>query len=119
MIPIDQTKFGMPNGNCMAACIASILEIPIETVKIKESDSWYKDVNGWLHTEHGLALMTVTKIPYWFKGYLILCGVSPRNIEHATVGQVVEGVATIVHDPHPSRDGIADITEIMVLVKSD
>lgn len=118
MIPVDQTKFGS-DGNCMSACLASILEIGIEEVQCKDEDNWYKKTNDWLQAEYNLALMTVTKIPYWFKGYLIMCGESPRGIEHATVGQVVEGVATIVHDPHPSRDGIPDVTEIMVLVKAD
>ena len=103
----------------MSACLASILEVDIETVKCEETDNWYKDVNLWLQAEHGVALMTVMGIPYWFKGYLVVCGESPRGWEHACVGQVVQGRATVVHDPHPSRDGILEVTEIMVLVKAD
>lgn len=32
MIPVEQTIFTPPHGNCHAACIASILELPIEKV---------------------------------------------------------------------------------------
>jgi hypothetical protein len=33
MIPIYQTSFGAPpGGNCLAACLASIFEVPIEEV---------------------------------------------------------------------------------------
>lgn len=28
--PVDQTLFGRPSGNCLPACVASILELPIE-----------------------------------------------------------------------------------------
>lgn len=32
MIPVDQTTYGHTDGNCFSACVASILEIPIEEV---------------------------------------------------------------------------------------
>ena len=31
MIPVTQTTFA-PAGNCLAACLASILEVPIEAI---------------------------------------------------------------------------------------
>lgn len=30
MKPVDQTIFGKPGGNCLAACIATILELPLD-----------------------------------------------------------------------------------------
>ena len=32
MKPVDQTSFGFPGGNCFSACVASILELPIDDV---------------------------------------------------------------------------------------
>jgi hypothetical protein len=32
VIPVFQTKFGMPYGDCFAACVASILEMKIADV---------------------------------------------------------------------------------------
>jgi hypothetical protein len=34
MTPVYQTKRGDPDGNCMAACVASLLDKPIEDVDI-------------------------------------------------------------------------------------
>ncbi len=118
MKPVDQTKFGL-EGNCMAACLASILEVNIEDVQAKETDNWFKDVNLWLQKEHRLALMTVSGSPFWFEGHLIVGGPGPRDQEHACVGARREWVITIVHDPHPSRDGLLKKEDYMVLVKAD
>lgn len=30
MKPVTQTKFGDPEGNCLMACVASIVEVPID-----------------------------------------------------------------------------------------
>ena len=124
MIPTDQTAFDL-DGNCMAACLASILEIPIEDVQCKETDNWFKDVNLWLQREHKLALMEIKRIPYWFQGYLIVSGKGPRGLEHACVLMMesflseADCMVEVVHDPHPSREGLPKITEIMALVKAD
>ena len=32
MKPVDQTLFGEGRGNCLPACIASVLELPLEAV---------------------------------------------------------------------------------------
>jgi len=34
MTPVYQTKHGSPHGNCMAACVATILDKPIEDVDV-------------------------------------------------------------------------------------
>lgn len=56
MIPTLQTNAG-GRGNCMAACLASILEIPIEEVpdyRAVESagGSWMNAFNTWLSKHH-------------------------------------------------------------------
>jgi hypothetical protein len=37
MKPVFQTRYDPPNGNCMAACVASILELPLDDVDIDVS----------------------------------------------------------------------------------
>lgn len=54
MIPVRQTK-----DNCMAACWASILEIPLEVVPDYQAirragGSWLNAVNTWLSKHHGV-----------------------------------------------------------------
>jgi len=114
---VDQTRFGKPDGNCMAATLASILEIPIETVDphVINNSKWVNNLNKWLQEEYGLALVNTKHINFGYKGYLLLAGETPRGLLHSCVGQIVEGIFTVVHDPHPSRAGLIEITEVSVL----
>ena len=113
MIKTDQTIFDLGKGNCFAACVASILEIPITEVRHftdGESLHWREEINEWL-AERGLFFIDVSLngdirdelVRFW--GYHLILGESPRrgDIRHAVVGYKGE----IVHDPHPSRAGLA------------
>ena len=43
MKPVDQTRTGVPYGNCMEACFASLLEVPLLEVPDlggKKFDDW-------------------------------------------------------------------------------
>ena len=56
MIPVQQTNTN-GRGNCMAACLASILEIEIETVPDYRAieaagGSWLNALNTWLTKHH-------------------------------------------------------------------
>lgn len=117
MKPVDQTQFE-PNaddpaktGNCLSACIASILELPIEDVPtFAAHEDWWERAVAWLD-ERG---HTIWPIPTWILDALtvspdaldcwyIACGKSPRgDFNHG----VVASGAHIAHDPHPSRDGL-------------
>jgi hypothetical protein len=110
MKPVDQTILAPPDGNCFAACLASILEMPLAEVPNYKSDQWVTEFNAWLKPR-GLALLTIT-LPegienmsqderrYFLPGYCILAAQSPRyDCLHAVV--VHDG--EIVHDPHPER----------------
>ena len=49
MKPVDQTRFGSPDGNCFAACVASLLEIPLEEApNLMNLDEWYRAFEVWL-----------------------------------------------------------------------
>ena len=114
MVPVTQTIFGAPNGNCYAACLASILELPIKDVP--NANGNIDSVNRFLATR-GLG---VVRIPYsesaWKTirrgAWCILFGVSPRELLHAVVGK--DGV--MVHDPHPSRAGLRRIEGVDLFV---
>lgn len=125
MKPVDQTIFELGRGNCFAACLASILELPIIDV-IHFPDGkyplWRDIVNDWLASKDmffiDIALnndMRDSQVRYW--GHHIIMGDSPRSgdIRHAVVGYQ----GKIVFDPHPSRDGLIgdDFTYGMIVKK--
>jgi hypothetical protein len=99
MIPVMQTLTRVPEANCFAACVASILEVSIEAVPNFDGDDWYQRWNAWLRPR-GLALLTwpASEGGWRPEGYSILGAESPRgDWAHAVV--CLDG--EIVHDPHP------------------
>jgi hypothetical protein len=116
MTPIEQTILTPPDGNCFAACVASILELPLETVpNYKNPDgphdhSWWFNWQRWLQPQN-LALIgwpdPIAPDPDVcadiLRGYSI-CTVRyeyPRGgVNHAVVCLNGE----IVWNPHPLRD---------------
>lgn len=131
MIPVDQTRFGRGEGNCWAAAIASILERPLEDFAAFHEAfclwaAFYEEGRDgecpWeIRVGHRVALAEMgwsisyqdnflePMIP---RGYAIASGPGPRGCDHATVA--LDGV--IVHDPHPSRDGLLEISYFEWLV---
>lgn len=141
MIPVTQTKVVVKNlagetvinGNCWAAAIASILELPITEVPNFEV--------LFPHTERtGVQWMDLTRSFLFYKGfryepydkfkcfhpelipgwnqehimglrnrladqYYLVSGPSPRGVNHVTIWQN----GRMVHDPHPTREGILDL----------
>ncbi|MFN3652215.1 MAG: hypothetical protein ACK47B_21770 [Armatimonadota bacterium] len=90
MIPVEQTILTPPLGNCFAACLASILECPLEIVphltrEEGETDEggarywnrireWLRpynlDLGGWMVREGGMipsgyTVLTVDYGPWW------------------------------------------------------
>jgi hypothetical protein len=121
MNPVTQKylHIGKQKGDCWRACLASILECDIEL---------FPDPNvitDWptLYTE---TLVAIEKLGYKYEsipvslfhenGYCIAIGKSPRSkrkrITHAVVWN-----NGIVHDPHPDKTGLYDITRFEVFTK--
>jgi hypothetical protein len=103
MKAIFQTVFNDQEGNCLQAAIASVLEVPLDTVPhfaLEPEHTWWQSMNSWMQARHGLAVICV--VDGWDapKVYHLITGLSPRGVEHATVGYAGE----IVHDPHPRSD---------------
>jgi hypothetical protein len=126
MIPVTQTKTHIPGeqrGNCMAACVASILELPIEAipdVDAVERAGWHftNVLSSYLAVHHGLTYATVpdylmggVRVP----GYHVIGGPTVRTpatgIHHAVVGW--DG--KMVWDPHPARTGLTEVRDWSVL----
>jgi hypothetical protein len=126
MKPVLQDKFGKPDGNCFAACIASILEIRLHDVPAKfygtgdwgnDSDKFFAELNEWL-SQFGLSLMTINcedpekHLP---EAWLIIGGMGPRGIEHCIVGWKNEER----HDPHPDGGGLTAVDCWYIFIPRD
>lgn len=110
MKPVDQTVFGYPNGNCFAACVASLLELPIEEMPSIEGKGFYVVWEKWL-AERGLAIADIPAgSGSWIPGLSIVTGKSPRGGVTAsgkpTLHAVVARDMKLIHDPHPDRSFI-------------
>lgn len=99
MTPVKQTKFSTEseNGNCMAAALASVLDLPLDSVPAFEEMQgvWKTVFLEWL-AERGLTVKTQTFPP---DGLAIATGPSERGVHHA----VVVNSGQFLHDPHPSN----------------
>lgn len=120
MIPVDQSKLHDPprqNGNCLAAALASILEIDIEDVPEFEDMSyteWYPRLKKWLELLGFHLLIWDEEI--YLPTFFIAHGPSPRgDWEHSVIYKGTK----MVHDPHPSREGLERITSVWALLPID
>lgn len=104
MIPVTQTVDGWPRGNCLMACVASILEEPLDALPdLFDEGSRRGDPERWWW---GILLECLAK-----RGMTARCeesDVPPRGLAIASVRMpgvpghaVVTLNGAIVHDPHP------------------
>jgi hypothetical protein len=128
--PVDQTKFGQGRGNCLAACIASLLDLPLDQVFDipqggKDPDYW-DIVDRWL-AERGLGLAYVNfegvpadlpptsratfRFP-WGSHYMAW-GPAARGLDHS----VIYCRGQLAHDPHPDRSGLIQVKQVAFLVR--
>lgn len=120
MKPVDQEFIHKPEigqyGDCQRAVIASLLDLEISEVPHFLADAKGDSVGYWEGLQgfliaRGFAWLTVpARCGAAFFGcergvYHEIAGPSPRGngVSHAVVGMNGE----IVHDPHPSRAGLA------------
>lgn len=114
MTPVKQNvlhdKQGIGNGNCFAACIATLLDLPLWMVPPFEQmfgrDDWRLRSGLWLKQFYKSDLVRtggheVASMPTFY----IANGRSPRGVYHSCIYS--EG--KLVHDPHYSDAGIAEV----------
>lgn len=100
-------------GNCLQAALASILDLPLTEVPHFVQDDhdhpddperhWFTRMLAWLDAR-GLNLRDGSNAP---SGSLVLAlGTSPRGLGHI----VIQRDGEMVHDPHPDRTGLVDVS---------
>jgi len=119
------TIFEDGKGNCYAACLASILELPLEEVPnfVTIGEDMDSAIDEWL-APRGLMRVelvlsdqeavnkTLFRLRPGGSGFCILSGKSPRKRAdgrdkgHGVVAKCGGWGLPIAHDPHPSRDGL-------------
>jgi len=117
MKPVYQSRFGQ-NGNCLAACFASMLECPLEAVDFScgdhAEDAWAAVANEKLRP-FGVYFLDVradlAHIPT--DAFLIGNGMSGRGRMHSVIYQN----GRHIHDPHPDGGGIVKLDFITLLVR--
>lgn len=122
MIPVMQTLFGNPAGNCLMACVASIMEVPLEQFpdlyEAEEAGKEWWEVMREAVREHRWEI-TWIRDPFSKTyrlapvGYAVAGGPSPRATPSLEDDAQHPGHAVVcldgemVHDPHPDGDGLA------------
>jgi hypothetical protein len=138
MTPVFQTLFGGDEGNCLPACVASILELGIGDVPNfcagQDDGSWFDRLSDWL-AEDGLCAVHVPFVDSdpgtapapedldfvseWMKrrriGFAIVNGYTERGLSHSTVW--CDG--KLVHDPHPLPSPLVNVVSVIVLAERD
>lgn len=142
MIPVDQSVIdaGSGLGNCFSACVASLLEMPIENVPTfhlrgERDNVWMSRLDAWLepfglyalhfeikpaHHEfvtEGIYKLRSAEIPG--RGLsvppnvlYIRAGLSPRGHQHAVIAKG----HYIVHDPSPTKTGLLSTAGFCLLI---
>lgn len=120
MKPVIQANLGDPangalGGTCLRAAIASLLELDeadVPDFANEPGDDWFTHCQQWVHgrTGYWLTYIPITPLhavpldalPYEPPGWSLLSGFSSRETKHVVV--CLDG--QIVHDPHPSGNGL-------------
>lgn len=116
MKPVQQSKLYLPDaahhGNCLAACLASLLELPLWMVPPFEEmfarGNHFPRMEEWLLRLFKMQIIhtsghEVDKLPEFY----IANGYTVRKTYHA----VIYSRGALVHDPHYSGDGIQAVVE--------
>lgn len=131
MIPVKQTKYGRGNGNCLAACVASILCVNIDNIPDFNVDGyWFEELKDfcyntglslihWNHSEFNKLIVTNCHL-------IAVCELKGEEELHAVIGKAKiisvseDGKYTwefnIEHDPNqigtPPLKGIVSFIHI-------
>lgn len=90
-------------GDCLRACICSILEISDEDVPnfVEDEDYIQKIYDFFRENGYKYCISSSDKAPEDVDYYMVW-GLSPRGIQHS----VVYSQGKLIHDPHPEGGGV-------------
>ena len=142
MTPTNQTKFSaftskgerITYGNCLVACIASVLDVDIHEVPnlytlygitrpqppdAVDTPYWAEVLNVWMREKHGKELEIMTALAYAsrvtkdanYPRTAIVKGMSHRDKPHCCIYHL----STLIWDPHPSREGLKETKHVYVI----
>ena len=112
-----QTILDGVDGNCLAACIASLLDVDVDDVP-NPRDDWWNDVNKWLRENHACEMMNITfnenhmpSVP------MIAVGDSPNypGKYHAVLWKG----KSMIFDPSPTNNGLKGKPEYYIVMLGD
>jgi hypothetical protein len=121
--PVDQQIIDDGRGDCLRACVCSVLGLdPAEVPNFAELD-FFNGLNQWLEPRGRqfiwIAISHVHSLTGFYFGhapeYLLVYGESPRlrvdggKKQHIVVMRPKGYGAELVHDPHPDRNGLVNI----------
>jgi len=121
MKPVFQTRFGGSDslaeeqGNCLAACLASIFELTLDEVPdpiMDEGAEWFREIQDWLR-ERNLWIVALEGVfAYEHAAYTILSCKSTvlPGEKHVVVAYNGE----VVHDPSPRAKSVGEIEQTWV-----
>lgn len=121
MTPVDQTN-DVELGNGLQACLATVLDLKMADVPDfmrMHGPRWFIELRVWL-AKRGKTAVYVSTLNslvghvYPHDLHWIGIGDGPRGVRHA----VVCLHNAIVHDPHPSRKGLSEIEDALVIISN-
>jgi hypothetical protein len=116
MKPVFQNKHGTDDGNCFEACVASILEIPLESVPpfvLNNPEDWWDKAVLWLASREYSGVWLPNDGNHIPKGFHI-AGCDRQMTPHGEIGHVVvtddgKPIHCPTHGNHPRiPDGIKE-----------
>lgn len=118
---VDQTILYNPEdreerGNCTEAAVASILGLSLEEVpdfRANGLDQFWPSFHRFFR-KHGFEAITMQG-NFCPKVLYLASGISPRGVSHMVLMQGGE----LVHDPHPSKAGIAEPQHMWLIAPID
>ena len=125
MIPVMQTKFATcaddgtitQRGNCLAACVASILEKSIEEIpELVALDPKFDQLyalRGYLESLDMSLILLMRTMDYHpiSNGWYIVSGPTVRGSSHACVYRY----GMLKHDPYPGGKGVLELESFTII----
>jgi hypothetical protein len=103
-------------GDCLRACVASLLGLPLADVPhfAQHGHGWWDAWRRWMRHRFTLDVGCLAPDTVRGAGLVLARGPSPRGpFGHVVVAEILDGGPALrtVHDPHPSRAGLAGLAD--------